>query len=159
MQAVRETLITWLRDAHAMEAAKVNNLDNQIDKFEHMPQLRDRFRLNQQAARQHSDELERCLKTLGSDPSTLKDAVMKFAGVVQPYVSAGASDDPLKNLLAADAYEHFEIASFRSLSTAARQVGESEIAAACDRFEQDEVQMANWIEAQIPQVTRQQMGA
>jgi ferritin-like metal-binding protein YciE len=57
-------------------------------------------------------------------------------------------------MLAAQAYKHFEVASFRSLSTAAETIGDPQIKALCDRSVDEKKQLAARIEESLPEVTR-----
>ena len=60
----------------------------------------------------------------------------------------------VKNFLADYASEHFEIACYRSLITAADECDQSDIADICTEIMGEEEAMAEWIEEQIPEVTR-----
>lgn len=149
-----DTLISWLRDAHAMEVAAAKNLKNNVDRFSDDPEIRDRFDAHRTFTQAQAEELERCLERLGADPSTLKDSAMKLSGLMQPYLTALSSDEHVKHLLAAHAYEHFEMASYHALKEAAKVTGEDGIASICDRFMEKEREMAMWIDEKIPGVCR-----
>lgn len=153
----RDVLVSWLRDAHAMEAAAAKNLKHNVERFRDDPKIRDRFAAHQAFTEKQVEELEGCLERLGADNSTLKDAGMKLAGLMQPYLTAGSSDEHVKHLLAAHAYEHFEMASYHALAAAARASGEDRIAALCEDFMREEGEMARWIDDCIPEVSRRYM--
>ncbi len=57
-------------------------------------------------------------------------------------------------MLADYASEHFEIACYRSLIAAAEEAGKPQVAEVCSEILEDEEAMADWIEEQIPEVTR-----
>jgi ferritin-like metal-binding protein YciE len=154
MADTRETVVAWLRDAHAMEAAAVDNLEKNIDRFEDYPTVQQVFREDLEMSRRNSQELETALDRLGADRSALKDMGMKFASSMQPLVAGMSGDDLVKHMLAAQAYKHFEVASFRSLSTAAETIGEPQIKALCDRSVDEKKRLAARIEEHLPQVTR-----
>jgi ferritin-like metal-binding protein YciE len=155
MADTRETVVSWLRDAHAMEAAAVDNIEKNIDRFEEYPTVQQVFREDLEVSRRNSKELETVLDRLGADRSTLKDMGMKFASSIQPLVAGAASDDVIKHMLAAQAYKHFEVASFRSLSTAAETIGDSQIKDLCDRSVEEKKRLAARFEENLPQVTRE----
>jgi ferritin-like metal-binding protein YciE len=48
--------------------------------------------------------------------------------------------------------EHFEIACYRGLITAAEELGEGRVADTCRRILRDEEQMAAWLQEQVPTV-------
>jgi ferritin-like metal-binding protein YciE len=79
---------------------------------------------------------------------------MKLGGKGQPVLSWLTSDSVPKNCLAAYAYEHFEIASYRSLMAAAQDLGMLELAAMCERSIAVEQGMADFLFRQIPEITR-----
>lgn len=151
---MRETVVTWLRDAHAMEAAAVSNLERNLDRFEGYPSVQVKFREDLEQSKQHLAEIERCLDALGADRSMLKDLAMKFSGVMQPYLGAMAKDEVVKHLLAAHAYENFEVASYRSLSAAAEALGDMQIKSMAERSLMQKKAMADWIDQQLPMVTQ-----
>jgi ferritin-like metal-binding protein YciE len=111
----RDDLISWLRDAHAMEAAHVDNLNRLIGFSDEYPQLKTQLQSHLELSKGQRDEIERELKRLGTDTSTLKDWGMKLAGWIEPLASRFTRDSMLKNCLAAHAYEGLEIASYRSI--------------------------------------------
>ena len=73
-----------------------------------------------------------------------------ICGLVYSYDSQPLS----KNFLRDYAAEHFEIASYRSLVSAAQDLNHPEIAVICEEILMEEESMADWIEAKIPDVTR-----
>ena len=151
---MRETVVSWLRDAHAMEAAGGDNLEKNIDRFDGYPMVQQKFREDLTFSKQHLQDIEQCLDQMGADRSMLKDLAMKFAGTMQPYLGAMSSDEPVKHLLAAHAYEHFEMASYRSLSAAADTIGNPRLKEVCERSLRQKQEMAAWIDAQLPSVTK-----
>jgi len=64
-----------------------------------------------------------------------------------------AGDEILKNSFANFAFEHFEIAAYRSLLTVAEQGGFSASTAALRANLDEEVAMAGWIEDSLSNVT------
>lgn len=151
----RDTVVSWLKDAHAMEAAAVSSLERNIDRFKGYPTVQQKFREDLQQSKQHLQEIDQCLDRMGADRSMLKDMAMKFSGVMQPYVGAMSDDEVVKHLLAAQAYENFEVASYRSLAAAAEHIGEPQIKDMAERSLHQKKMMSEWIEQQLPTVTRQ----
>jgi len=153
MATNRDTLRTWLRDAHAMEKGTIDNIERLVARLKAFPVLADRYQRHLEESRQQLQRLEQALSQLGSDPSALKDVGMKLAGIAQVYVTGPASDEPVKHCLAAYGYENFEIASYISLIAAAEECGLPEIKRACEQSLMEERAMARVIEESIAEVT------
>ncbi|MGH8209847.1 MAG: ferritin-like domain-containing protein [Steroidobacteraceae bacterium] len=153
MKQSKHTLVTWLRDAHAMEQASVDNLDRLADRLSRNPQLAVPFREHWRESVGQVERIAACLKSLGSDTSTFKDLTSRFMGIAQAYAVAVLPDEPVKDCLAAYAFKHFEIATYVSLAAAAKELEEPEIVRMCDEHLQQERAMASWLEQQIPGVT------
>lgn len=157
MADTRQTVVSWLRDAHAMEEAAVDNLQKHIETFKAFPRVEQKLREDLERSRRQSQELEQFLERMGADRSALKDMGMKFAAAMQPYLGSLSEDDVVKHLLAAHAYKNFEVASYRSLATAAEQIGDAQIKEMCERSLREKKELADWIEEELPTVTREHL--
>ena len=98
--------------------------------------------------------LKELLEGMGEGTSTVKETVTRLAGNVQALVGALFTDEPLKNAIAAYAFEHFEAASYCSLKAAAEALGEQEIARTCDSIMRQELAMADWVFDQLSPLTQ-----
>ena len=153
------TLVAWLRDAHAMERATVDTLDHLADRlYRPYPELAARFRQHWQESLGEVERIEKCLKALGSDTSTFKDLTSRFIGIAQAYAVEVLPDELVKDCLAAYASRHFEIATYISLAAAARKLEQPAIAQMCEENLQQERAMASWLEQQIPEATLEFLG-
>lgn len=153
MDKQTETLVTWLRDAHAMERATIDNIDRLLDRMRRYPAFCERYRQHLIESRLQLTRIESALRTLDADNSALKDAMMRALGVVQAFGTAVADDEPVKHCLAALSYENFEIASYISLSAACMECGHAEIRDLMEGSLKEEREMARWLETYIPQIT------
>ena len=153
MTESKQTLVAWLRDAHAMERANVDSLDRLADRLSRYPELGVRFREHWRESIGQVEHIEACLKKLGSDTSTFKDLTSRFIGIAQAYAVAVRPDEIVKDCLAAYAFMHFEIAAYLSLGAAALALEEPEITRMCYEHLERERAMASWLEQQIPEVT------
>ena len=153
MTTNKQTLVSWLRDAHAMERSSVDTLDRLAERLARFPQLSAQFREHWRVSLGQVENIERCLKKLGSDTSTFKDLATRFIGMAQAYAVAVAPDEIVKDCLAAYAYRNFEIAAYLSLGAAALVLEEPDVARMCEEHLQQERAMAGWLEKQIPEVT------
>jgi ferritin-like metal-binding protein YciE len=151
----QDTLIAWLRDAHAMEAATLVNLERLIGRADGYPQLKSELQRHLQVSRRQREEVEQQLKNLGSNTSTLKDMGLRFIGWMEPVLGALAPDEMPKHCLAAHAWENFEVASYRSLLGAAQELGMNDLEQMCERFIREEQEMAQFLFDHLPEITRQ----
>ena len=149
----KQTLIAWLRDAHAMERASADTLDRMADRLARFPELAGGFREHWEQTRGQVQRIDACLKKLGSDTSTFKDLATRFIGITQAYAVSVAPDEVVKDCLAAYSWRYFEIAAYISLGAAALSLEEPDVARMCDDHVKQERAMADWLERQIPQVT------
>jgi ferritin-like metal-binding protein YciE len=157
MTTPRENLISWLRDAYAMEGQAISLLQAQIDRLDHYPEALPRLRQHLEETREQQATVEQCLNKLGADPSTLKEAAMKLGANMQGMMHAMASDEVLKHALGSHAFERFEAASYCALTAAAETADEPDIARTCERIMRQEEEMGRWVWEQLPQMTRKYM--
>lgn len=157
MASPKENLIVWLKDVHALEQHMIQTLERHIDAAKDQPGIQVRMREHLQESRRHADLIEACLARYGESIAGLKEAIGAFGGVMQGIASLPAADTVVKHALGDYAAEHFEIACYRSLITAARFMGDNETAQMCEGILRDEERMAAWFEQQIPLVTQEFM--
>lgn len=119
----RRLLLAGLRDAHAMEAQAEELMERQSERTEALPEVQARIRSHLEETRQQKLRLERCLDQLGDSPSTVKDTAMSLFGNMTAMMNAASDDELLKNALANNAFEHFEIASYKALLTLCEEAG------------------------------------
>jgi ferritin-like metal-binding protein YciE len=150
----RDQMIVGLRNAHALENQAVEQLERQIERLVDYPEMQARLRRHLDETRAQRDRLEKCLGRLGESESTLKDLAMKFAGNLQPMMHMMAGDEVLKNTFASSAFEHFEIASYKSLIVMAKTAGDAQTAEVCQQNLSEEVAMADWIDQNVETVTQ-----
>jgi ferritin-like metal-binding protein YciE len=151
----RDDVMSWLRDAHAMEAAHVDNLDRLIRLSDEYPQLKMQLQKHLAMSSKQRVEIEQELERFDTNRSIVKDWVMKFTGQIEPLVSKFTHDSMPKNCLLAHAYEAFEIASYRSLLGAAEELDMEELRSMCERYIREEQEMANFLFEHLPEITRQ----
>jgi ferritin-like metal-binding protein YciE len=152
----KDTLTTWLKDAYAMEQGIVEILERQIDQAEAdgMLEAVGKMREHLTLTKIHADRVQSCLEQLGEDVSKVKSGIANVLGAVQGMTTAMANDRMLKNAMGSFAIEHFEISAYLANAEAARALGYEDIAQVCESIIQEEQEMADWLEAQLPIVTR-----
>ncbi|HLH89312.1 MAG TPA: ferritin-like domain-containing protein [Xanthobacteraceae bacterium] len=152
-EKARDLLIVGLRNAHAMEVQARELMERQSGRLDDFPKVKARVRQHLDETNTQIKRLEKCLSGLGESASTVKDTAMSFVANMAALGHAVAADEVLKNTFANNAFEHYEIAAYKSLLTLARQAG---VAAASDELERslrEEEQMAQWIDDNIADVT------
>jgi len=114
--------------------------------------MQERMRRHIEESREQARRLEEILSGLGTSESTLKDTMMSLAGNLMAIGHSTATDEVVKNTFANFAFEHYEIASYKSLlvlAEASRSAGKSLLQMSL----QEEQAMADWIEQQIGPTT------
>ncbi|QII83994.1 ferritin-like domain-containing protein [Bordetella hinzii] len=155
----REQVLDWLRDAHAMEAQAETMLEAMASRLKNYPELESRIREHIDQTRSQAARVRTCIERLGGDTSTLKDAAGKFMATMQGFSGAMASDEVVKGCMFSYAFENMEVAAYRILIVAARQVGEPDIAAVCSDILEEEIAMARWLEEHLESVVGRFLGS
>lgn len=150
----RDNLVHWLRDAHAMEVGTLDNLQNLSKRIDQYPQLKARIDQHIEETRGQEQRLKELLEGMNESTSAVKEAVTKIAGNVQAIAGMVFSDEVPKNAISSYAFEHFEIANYRALITAAETAGESRAVQVLQQNLREEEAMAQWLEQHLPEVTR-----
>ncbi|MDB5382628.1 MAG: hypothetical protein JWO26_2260 [Rhodospirillales bacterium] len=148
-----ELFLTGLRNQHAVENQAVSLLSRQVERLENYPEMEARMRQHIEESKQQAHRLEELLTGLGSSSSSLKDAGLSFMGNMAALAHTVAPDEVLKNTLANFAFEHFEIAAYKSLLALADTVGQSGSRSALEQSLSEEISMAQWIDQQIAPTT------
>lgn len=146
----KEELIDWLRDAYAMEKAMETALKKQVNNQKLPLAARELASIHYTETEGHAEAVHACLHELGADVSTLKTALAQGVEVAKGFGTMFAKDEHIKDILAAYASEHFEIACYTALITAARELGIPQIVKTCEAILKEEVNMAETLEANLP---------
>jgi ferritin-like metal-binding protein YciE len=150
----RDILIVGLRNAYAIESQALSTMRNVESRLEHYPELKAAVAQHITETEQQQRLVEECLGRFDTSPSALKDIATKIAGNVQAMFHAVAGDEVLKNTFTLYAFEHFEIASYRSLIVMAEDVGETSVAQTCRQILAQEEAAAEKIGRLIESTTR-----
>lgn len=150
----QQTVLSWLKDAHAMEVGGIDTLKSHATAVADYPEVQAKLYEHANATRRHAYLIGGCIERLGGQPSALKEVVGTLIGKVTGVANFPAKDIVVKNVLGDYAAENFEIACYSSLISAAEGVGDQETADVCKRILRDEEQMAEWLGRQIAAVTQ-----
>lgn len=157
---MKDRLVDYLKDAHAMESNVLRMLDSQIATTEDATIRRD-LEHHQDETERHKERLEQCLSTYGEDTSSLKDLAGDGGAFFKGLIDSVRPEKPGKN--ARDAYvtESMEIASYELLERWADRAGDEATAEVARTNRADEEAMrekisGNWdtfIDLQIKEET------
>ncbi len=153
----RDELISWLNDAYAMEETNIKILEGHIDDMKGYPEIRARLQQHLSETRQHAARLKACIESIGAKISRSKMGLGKILGTLQGRSTSMFHDEVVKDVLSESATEHFEVASYKSLIAAAEKLGETRIIDACKQNLLEDEAMAQWVDNQVPQLTRRFM--
>jgi ferritin-like metal-binding protein YciE len=152
--STKEQITAWLKDAHAMEQSLANVLQQHIKDARDHPETRERLQQHLEETRRHGDRVRSCLEALGASPSTVKSALGGAMGIMQGMSNGMFRDEMIKNAIADYATEHFEMACYSALASAAEEAGFVDVAQTCREIFGEEAEMADWLEEQIPEIAR-----
>ena len=155
--SIQEIYITGLQNAHALEAQAIQLCNRQVERLENYPEMREQLRLHSEESRRQQERIDQILQSLGSSPSTLKDIGTSITGNLAAIGHALMPDEVIKNTFANYAFEHFEIAAYRSLLTMAEMAGDSRSPRLLQESLNEELRMAKWIEDNLDATTRRYM--
>jgi ferritin-like metal-binding protein YciE len=156
----KELLVSWLQDAHAMESALPPVLRTHASHAKDViPEVSRRQEAHARETEQHAERMRQALERLGAKPSLMKSALSAMMGPVQGVSTGLFSDALVKDALADDATERFEVACYTALIAAADDLGEIEITSLCRENLVEDEAMAQWLEEQLPTVVRRTLHA
>lgn len=154
---VKTFFIASLRNAHGMETQAIQILLRQLERLESYPDMEEAIRRHIEESKLQQQRLEEVLGTLGESASSFKDAALGFVGNLMSLAHMPAADEVIKDTLANYAFEHFEIAAYKTLITVAEAVGDAQAIAAARANLAEEERMAAWIGEHIAPTTLQFM--
>lgn len=148
-----DTVVDWLRDAHAMEQQSEKMSKGLTDRLKHYPQLK--ARLEQHIEETHGQQqlLKGCLDRLGASPSLIKDLTGKIVAFGQSVSGIPVDDEVIKGAMSCYVFEHMEIASYKILIAAAQAIGDVETQRVCELILAQEVAMADWLGENLQELT------
>jgi ferritin-like metal-binding protein YciE len=154
----RETLLSWLNDAYAMEKGLVQVLENHAKDAKDHPEMYRRITEHLEKTRLHAERVRECVERLGGSISSVKTAMGAVSGFVHGRTTGVSPDELVKNALGDYASEHLEIACYKALIVAARSLGEQEVVRVCESILHDEEDMARWLDLNLPKAVQEYLG-
>jgi ferritin-like metal-binding protein YciE len=153
MTETDDIFVTGLRNAHAMENQALSIMKPQVARIERYPEVAQRLQQHITETEGQIARLEQLLSGMGENHSSLKDTVLSFSGSMAALGHTIAPDEIVKNSFANYAFEHFEIAAYKSLLALSEHAGNSSATAVLNQNLQEELSMAEWLDQNIGPVT------
>jgi ferritin-like metal-binding protein YciE len=143
---IQAKLVSYLRDAHAMESNVLKMLDSMIQTTSD-EQVGAQLRKHRTETERHQQLVAERLTALGEDTSTLKDVSAQVGAMFKGMADAARGDKAGKN--ARDGYvtEAMEIAAYKLLEQLALRAGDEATAELARRICRDEENMRAAIES------------
>jgi len=154
-ETARELFVVGLRNAHAMENQAHELMERQSERTGDYPETQRRLRDHLRETKEQLTRLEGILERLGESTSTIKDTVLSFGANLAAMGHAMASDEILKNALANNAFEHYEIAAYKSLLALCEKANVPDAAPLLKASLQEEEKMAAWVDSNVEKTTLQ----
>jgi len=150
---IQDIYLTGLQNAHALESGAVEIMKRQVERLENYPELETRLRAHLEESRVQAERIEQILERHGSGTSTMKDMGQAFMGNMATMGHAIMQDEVLKNTMANYAFEHFEIAAYRSLIALGEAAGDHDGISLLRQSLAEEEAMASFIDDNIEATT------
>ena len=151
---LRETFITGLKNAHALEQQALSLMDRQIEHLAHYAEVEERLRVHRGETHTQITRLNQILESLGESPSALKDATLSMTGTMAAIAHGFAPDEILKNSLANFAFENFEAATYKALIVMAEEGGYTAAVPLLEQTLQEELAMVAFCDEILPKIVR-----
>ena len=142
--------LTGLRNQHAVETQAIGTIQNELPRMTAYPDLHAMMQADKDRSVEQAARLDRLLSKHDSRASATKEAVTSTVATVAGFAHALASDEVLKDVLAAVGYKAYEIGSYKVLITLAQAVGATDDASVLEKSMKEEQEMGDWLGTHIP---------
>ena len=142
--------LTGLRNQHAVETQAIGTIQNELPRMTDYPDLHARMQADKDRSVEQAARLDRLLARHGTSASLLKEATTGAVATVAGFAHALASDEVLKNVLAAIGFKAYEIASYKVLAVMAEAAGAAEDVSVLKQSMEEEQEMGDWLGGHLP---------
>jgi ferritin-like metal-binding protein YciE len=149
-QTATSILIQGLRNAHSMESRALEILGEQAARLEHFPEVQAHIQRHLAETEWHLERLDKCLDALGED---IGAAAPSPSDTMVPSPGTG-ENETLNDVFANFAFEHYEIAAYKSLLTLCEMAIQRSIAPLLQQSLEEEEAMTRWLRDNIARLTR-----
>ncbi len=148
--ATMEVYLTGLRNQHAVETQAIGTIQNELPRMKPYPELHAKMQQDKERSETQAARLDDLLARHDTSKSLAKEAVTGAIATVAGFAHITASDEVLKNVLAAVGFKAYEIASYKVLLTLAEAAGVAEDKAVLDQSMIEEQEMGDWLGNHLP---------
>jgi len=142
--------LTGLRNQHAVETQAIGTVKNELSRMEPYPDLHAQMQREREQSTEQAARLDRLLAKHGTSASLAKEAVTGTVATVAGFAHSLASDEVLKNVLAAVGFKAYEIGSYKVLITLAQAAGAADDVAVLEQSMKEEQEMGDWLGSHLP---------
>ena len=143
---LKQKLIDYVEDAHAMEQSVSTMLDSMISTTDD-PEIRSMLEHHKQETEEHERRLRERLEALGAGTSARKQAQTIATALMKGVGDMARTDKPGKNARDGFVTEHMEIAAYQLLERLAKKAGDQQTAEVARQNRADEQAMARKIDS------------
>ncbi|GGB55021.1 DUF892 family protein [Blastomonas aquatica] len=153
MVTTKETIDTWLRDAHATETQAETMLRGTAGRNSDYRAFSEALIAQADKCDGNARSIEACLILRGSNTSTVKDAAAKVAAVGQTLSGMVVGDEVIKAAIATITFARMQAAAARALVAAATQEGDTQTTNSCGELLDSQEAFASEIDSMLPELT------
>ena len=149
---IKEQFVDWLQDAYFMEIKYAKALEEHLGPAKDYPRLHRLIEEHLWATTSHAYEVGLCLERSNR---SIQDLRGDFSALHLPFekLASNRRDAVINNILVELTTEHFEIARYIELITAATNVGDLVTVKVCEGILEDEEAMAEKLIVELPEIT------
>src|ERR1700712_5622358 len=150
----RDLYVTALQNAHAIELQALQIMGRQVERLQHYPEMEEALRHHIEETHGQRDRIEEALTRMAEKPAALKEGFLGLVGNLMALGHAPSQDEVLKNAFANQAFENFEIATYRCLLVFGEAAGKSTQLPAFVKSLGEEQRMAETVAALVEPTTQ-----
>jgi ferritin-like metal-binding protein YciE len=152
----KDLLINWLHMAHMMEVDITEMLKNHSSDAKDYPEVQSKIDEHIKITESQILRLEECIEELGGDISEARKGISKVMGKLGGMMNEFIPEkhEVLMNGMMDHAVEHFEMAVYKAISIAAKEIGEDMVVDVALEIMDEELEMANWLDENLETVVK-----
>jgi len=149
-------LTTWLEQAYGMETEVIDTLTEQLPHLTGHHTLEAKVLEHLEKSHNHLNRVDECIARLGGEASSLRrGGLTTFLHGMRSQGTSPLAAPLIQDSIADFAAEHYEIATYTMLITAARACRDEETARVCQEILREEEEMARWLEDHLTVLARE----
>jgi ferritin-like metal-binding protein YciE len=152
-QTATQLFLTGLKNAHSMETQARELMERQAERLDDYPEVKEKIVAHLSETEQQLKRLDQCLGMFDESSSTVKDTAQSIMGNLAAISHTVADDEVLKNTLANNAFENYEIAAYKPLLAMCGAAGADRCKPMLETSLKEEEQMAKWVASNVARVT------